>query len=357
MSALLEGVTAIDVSTVGPASRCAGILADLGADVVKVVPPSDGDRIQPEPYAYHGGRGTREVELDLKDEDGRARFLDLARSADVVLESFRPGVADRLGIGIDEVTAANPSVVYAALTGYGQQGPLADWAGHDLNYQAVAGLLACQGRRADGGPALPGVTVADSAGGGLHAALSICAALVRRARTGQGAVLDVSATDGCLELTSLLLDQHLATDTTPRPGSGVLTGRYACYDVYEAADGRWLAVGAIEPRFFANLCRALGHERWVERQYDDDVQDDIRADLRAAFLTRDRDAWVDELGPADCCVSPVLGIDELATHPHLTERDLVAEVELSDGRVVRQLAPVLAGARRDHVVTAAGRSA
>lgn len=356
MTPLLEGTTVVDLSTVGPASRCAAMLADLGADVVKVLPPPGSGRIRPAPWAYHGGRGAREIELDLKDDDGRDAFLALAGEADVVLESFRPGVADRLGIGPDDVRAVNPGIVYAALTGYGQHGPLAGWAGHDLNYQAVAGMLACQGRGPDGGPALPGVTVADSAGGGMHAALSICAALVRRGRTGQGAVLDVAATDGCLELTSLLVDRHLATGDTPRPGEGLLTGGYACYGLYEAGDGGWLAVAAIEPEFFANLCRATGCEQWIDHQHDDAVQDQIRADLQAAFRARSRDEWAAELGPADCCVSPVLDIDEVADQEQVAARGLLDEVELDDGRVVPQLAPLLAGSRLPGAAGAGSRT-
>ena len=341
--ALLAGTTVLDTSTVGPASRCAALLADLGADVVKVGPPPSSNRIVPEPHAYSAGRGTRRIGIDLKDDDGRDVFLRLAAGADVVLESFRPGVADRLGIGYDDVQAVNPGVVYAALTGYGQDGPYAGWAGHDLNYQAVTGVLACQGRRADGGPALPGATVADSAGGGMHAALSIAAALVRRMRTGEGAYLNVAAVDGMLSLMSLAVDEYLATGAEPAAGTTLLTGRYACYDTYRARDGRWLAVGAIERRFFANLCEALGHPEHAPHQYDGDRQDTIRADLAAAFATRDRDDWVAALAGADTCVAPVLSVAEVATDPHVRARGLVTEVHAEDGLSFLQLGPVLAG--------------
>lgn len=341
----LTGITVLDLSTVGPASRCSSMLADLGADVVKVLPPAESGRIVPQSHAYHGGRDTRPVEIDLKTGDGVAALLALAVDADVLIESFRPGVVDRLGVGADVVRAASPGLVYASLTGYGQKGPLADWAGHDLNYQAVAGMLAAQGRRADGRPALPGATVADSAGGGMHAALSICAALVARASTGRGATLDVAATDGCLELTSLMVDEHLATGQTARAGRGLLTGGSACYDVYAAGDGRFVAVGAIEGKFFANLCRGLGCEQWIDAHHDPDVQDAIRESFAAAFATRTRDEWVAVLGPADCCVSPVLDIDEVAAHPYVTDRGLLGQRTGLDGTPVHQLAPVLAGSQ------------
>lgn len=353
----LGGITVLDLSTVGPGSRCAAMLADLGADVVKIVPPAASGRISPPPHAYSAGRGTRRVEVDLKDADDRGRFLALCRDADVVLDSFRPGVADRLGIGYLDVCAINPSIVYASLTGYGRTGPMADWAGHDLNYQAVAGVLACQGRRADGGPALPGATYADSAGGGMHAALAICAALVRRAATGTGADLDVSATDGVLAAMSLTIDDHLATGVEHGPGTTLLTGRYACYDVYACADDRWVAVGAIEARFFANLCQRLGHPEHAAHQYDDDRQPQIRRDLTAAFRTRTRDEWVELLAPADTCVSPVLRVDEVADQARKQGRLL--QVVAPDGMRFEQLAPVLAGAPRPpepvRAVTGEGR--
>lgn len=341
MTAPLAGTRVLDLTTVGPGPRCAGMLADLGAEVVRVGPPPAADRIVPAAWAYGAGRGVRRIGIDLKDPAGVDACLRIAAGVDVVVEGWRPGVAARLGLGADAVHAVNPSAVYASLTGYGQHGPYAAWAGHDLNYQAVTGALGAAGRRPDGGPALPGATFADSAGGGMHAALSICAALVRRAETGEGCVLDVAATDGMLALMGLALDETLATDRAVAPGSSTLTGRYACYDVYRCADDRWVSVGAIEPRFWANLCRALGCEQWIEHQHDDAVQDDVRADLAAAFATRDRDDWAAALGPADTCVAPVLDVDEVPSDPHLADRFVEVEVH---GGVLRQTGRVLAGA-------------
>jgi alpha-methylacyl-CoA racemase len=340
----LDGVTVLDLSTVGPGRRCAALLADLGARVVRIAPPATAGRIVPHAHAYSAGRGTESVELDLRSDEGRAAFLELVAEADVVLDAFRPGVADRLGIGAAAVHEVDPTVIHASLTGYGRRGAMASWAGHDLNYQAVGGALAAQGRRADGGPALPGTTWADSAGGGMHAALAICAALVGRAATGRGADLDVSATDGVLAATSLAIDDHLATGASQGPDEGLLTGRYACYDVYRCADDRWVAVAAIERRFWANLCTLLGHPEHAEAQLDDDRQDAIRGDLVETFAMRTRDEWVARLGPADTCVSPVLDIDEIAGSTYVTERDLLGEVVGPDGRRFAQLGPVIAGA-------------
>jgi alpha-methylacyl-CoA racemase len=341
----LAGVTVLDLSTVGPAARCTRLLADYGATVVKVgaVPGRGPGRIDPPFFAYAGHRGMRRCRLDLRDPDGRACFLALAEGADVVVESFRPGVADRLGIGYEAVRGANPAIVYCSTSGYGQSGPRSGWAGHDLDYLAVGGYLASTGPRADGGPPVPGATVADAAAGGMHAALAVVAALHGRTSTGEGAYLDVSVTDGVLWLMSLAVDEHLATGSRPGHGHDVLTGRYACYDTYRASDGRWLAVGAIEAKFFANLCRALGCEQWVGHQYDDDAQDAIRAELAAAFARRDRDSWVAELAAADTCVAPVQSVAELAEDPQLAHRRALVEAKHDEHGSFRQVGAVLAG--------------
>jgi alpha-methylacyl-CoA racemase len=342
---MLDGVRVLDFATVGPAARASRWLADYGAEVIKIGAPPGAGPVQIEPpfYAYSGHRGMRRIRLDLKSDAGREAFLRLAESADVVLESFRPGVVDRLGIGYDAVRGRNPAIVYCSTSGYGQDGPRSQWAGHDLNYLAVGGYLACSGRAPDGAPALPGATVADSAGGGMQAVMAILAALVSRDRTGEGRHLDVAAADGVLALMSLYVEQFLATGDEPGPRHDLLTGRYACYDLYEAADGRWLSVAAIEPLFWANLCRALGHEDFAPFQTDDDRQDQIRAAFRARFRERTRDAWVADLGPADTCVAPVLSIPEVADDPQYAARGGVVDAVHPVEGPFRQVGPVLAG--------------
>jgi alpha-methylacyl-CoA racemase len=347
-AALLDGVTVLDLASVGPAARTSRWLADYGATVVKVGPtPTQGAvQITPPFYAYGAHRDMLRARFDLKSDAGRDAFLRLATSADVVIESFRPGVVERLGVGYEAVRSRNPGVVYCSTTGYGQDGPHSQWAGHDLNYLAVGGYLDCSGRDARGGPALPGATIGDGAGGGMHAVIAILAALVKRAATGDGAYLDVSVADGVLSLMSLHLDEHLATGAEPAPRHDLLTGRYVCYDVYPARDGKWLAVGAIEPQFWANLCGALGCERWIEHQRDDAVQDEVRADLRAAFATRDRDDWVARLGPADTCVSAVASVPEVVDDPHFAARATFSEAHDAEHGGFRQLGRVLAGMDR-----------
>jgi alpha-methylacyl-CoA racemase len=345
MPGLLDGITVLDLSSVGPAARASRWLADYGAHVTKVAPPRrHGDvQITPPFYAYSGHRGMDRIEIDLKSDDGTAAFLDRAERADVVIESFRPGVVDRLGIGYDAVAARNPRIVYCSTSGYGQTGPRAHWAGHDLNYLAAGGYLACSGRDERGGPALPGATIADGAGGGMHAAMSILAALTSRATTGRGTYLDVSVADGLLALMSLSIDQYLATGQEPGPRADLLTGRYACYDVYRCGDDNWLAVAAIEPRFYANLCTALGAEEWIPRQTDDAAQPDIRAAFTRAFATKPRDDWVATLGPADTCVSAVASVAELVLDEHFRARSAFVTAHTDDGEPYEQVGWVLAG--------------
>lgn len=348
-TSLLAGLTVLDLASVGPAARTSRWLADFGARVIKVGPPpqQSGVQIVPPFYAYGGHRGMERAQIDLKAPAGKEAFLRLAAGADVVIESFRPGVVDRLGIGFDDVRAVNASIVYCSTSGYGQSGPKSQWAGHDINYLAVGGYLDCSGRDAEGGPALPGATVADSAAGGMHAVMSILAAVVKRNETGEGIHLDVAVADGVVALMSLYIDEYLATGTVPGPRHNILTGRYACYDVYRCSDDRWVAVGAIEPHFYVNLCNLLGCEKWVGSQMDDAVQDQIRADFAAAFATRTMQEWVDELAPANTCVSPVATVPELVDDPQYRARNAIVTAERPEHEPFEQVGYVLAGMAQD----------
>ncbi len=234
-------------------------------------------------------------------------------------------------------------LVYCSTSGYGQDGPRSAWAGHDLDYLAVSGYLAMTPSPDGGAPPIPGATIADAAAGGMHAALSIIAALFARETSGAGTYLDVAVADGALWLMSLVVDEHLATGSRPEPGHDVLSGRYACYGTYLASDRRALAVGAIEPKFFANLCNAIGCEKWIEHQYDDSVQDEIRADLAAAFARADRDSWTAKLSGSDTCVAPVLEPSEVATDPQYVSRGAFVEAIHPNGGRFSQVGAVLAG--------------
>ena len=349
----LEGITVLNLASVGPAARAARTLADYGARVIQVSPTSrkGAKQIQPPFHSYGAGRGFERLQIDLKSDSGRGAFIRMASRADVVIESYRPGVVDRLGIGFEDLRAENPKLIYCSTSGYGQDGPASSWAGHDINYLAMLGLLACTEPRADGGPPIPGATVADSAGGGMHAVVAILAALVRRSLGGEAQYLDVSATEGVLALMSLSIDQYLATGEVAGPRQVLLTGRYAFYDLYRCRDDKWVSVGAIEPHFYKSLCELLGFPDYVAHQMNDEKQDEIRAAFQKRFLERDRDEWVDQLADQNTCVAPVYEIPELVDDPHFTQRGVFMQSEHPEEGRFRQVAPVLAGGIRTDEVS------
>ncbi len=346
----LAGVTVLDLSTVGPAARCTRLLADYGARVVKVgpVPSADASPIEPPYFAYSGHRGMCRVLLDLKDDEGREAFLALAAAADVVVESFRPGVVDRLGIGYEAVSARNPGIVYCSTSGYGQDGPHAQWAGHDIDYLAVGGLPGHEHPGSRRRAAAARRHRRRRRGGGMHAALAITAALAGRATTGSGAYLDVSVAEGVLWLMSLLIDEQLALGGDIRPGHDILSGRYACYGTYEHGR-REVACRRARSRPSSSPTSAppSAARSWPRSQLDDDAQPAIRAAFAAAFATRTRDEWVEELAGADTCVAPVLEISEVARPPAVR----CPRCRGCGGRTrprasCVQLAPLLAGMER-----------
>lgn len=343
---MLDHLTVINLASVGPAARAAQMLADFGAAVIQVGPVGNGKQIEPMFYAYGAGRGTRRIRLDLRAPEGREALARLSETADVLIESFRPEVTERLGIDYSTLSGHNPQLVYCSTTGYGQAGPWSQWAGHDINYLGVAGFLDCSGRDADGCPALPGATVADSAGGGMHACLSIMAALLERQQTGRGRYLDVAVIDGVLAMMSLPVDKYLATRAETSAGSDLLTGRYAWYGVYRCRDARFVTVAAIEAKFYRNLCRLLDLDEFAGAQYDEARQPALRAALAGRFATRERDDWVARLAPNNTCVAPVLTVAEVAEAKHLIARQSFSEVTHAHHGVFVQLAPMLAGAPR-----------
>ena len=292
----LDGVRVLDFASVGPAARASRILSDYGAEVIKLgtVPSRQAAQIVPPHYAYSGHRLMKRALLDLKSDDGRAAFMALVEGADVVLESFRPGTVDRLGIGYDDVRAVNEGIIYCSTSGFGQNGPRRDWAGHDVNYLGLSGYLDCSGRRADGSPPLPGTTVADIAAGGMHAVMAIMAGLLRRAKTRVGEYLDVSIADGAFGLMSLYADEFLATGTEPGPGHYILTGRYACYDVYACGDGRSLSSSARTSHpLDAQVCVTLSS--YTRPPDDDDLQGDPGCRSQRCCAPRP-EQWSEQLG-------------------------------------------------------------
>jgi crotonobetainyl-CoA:carnitine CoA-transferase CaiB-like acyl-CoA transferase len=334
----LDGLVVLDLTRLLPGAAATMQLANFGAEVVKIEEPERGDygRWLP-PYLDGEGavfhmvnRGKKSVALDLKSESGRDAFLKLATTADVVVESFRPGTMARLGLSYETLRASNERLIYVSITGYGQDGPWAGMAGHDINYLALGGAL--EGNGASGGPpAIPGIQIADLAGGAMQAVTGVLLALAARARTGRGQAVDVSMVDGVAWMMPVALGLHAATGELPARGDGELTGHYACYRVYEAADGRSIAVGALEPKFWQELCRALGCEQFIADQFAEGLRrEEIIAEMARIFRTCGAADWFERLGPADVCVTPVSNVAEVAAHFGLGRGDSVVAPKLSD---------------------------
>ena len=326
----LRGVRVLDLSRLLPGPFLTMVLADLGADVVKVEEPRMGDYMRDFPPRGEGmsgryltvNRNKRSVAVDLKDDAQRERFLRMAAQADVVVESFRPGVMDRLGVGYDALRERNRGIILCSISGYGQTGPYRDRAGHDINYLAMAGVLAMSGPGPDASPAMAGVQIADMAGGAMWGAMGILAALIQRGGTGEGTHLDISMTEGALALLASEFGIIDAEPAVPTRGTGLLNGGAARYGVYRTSDGRYLSVGALEPQFLKRLAAAAGLE--LSRGPDSDA--DLRNQLTRVVASKTRDEWEHILADSDCCCEPVLELDEVAAHPLHRERGLFFEI-------------------------------
>ncbi|ABS25738.1 CaiB/BaiF CoA-transferase family protein [Anaeromyxobacter sp. Fw109-5] len=340
----LEGLRVLDLSRLLPGPFATLVLADLGADVVLVEDPRGGDALRRLPPlageasgAFHAlNRNKCSVALDVRRPEGAAVFLRLARRADVVVESFRPGVLEGLGLGWTALRAANPRLVLCSITGYGQDGPYAARAGHDVDYLAVAGVLGLTGEPER--PAVPGVQVADLAGGSWPAVAGILAALLRRATTGEGAHVDVSMAEGAVSLMTLPLAMAWARGTPLERGRELLSGGAACYGVYRTSDGRFVALGALEPKFFAAFCAAAGRPELAPRQFEAGGAGP-RAELEALFASRTRDEWAALAAAHDVCLAPVLEGDEPRSDPHLVARGAFVQVPTPwEGRAIPGIA-------------------
>jgi crotonobetainyl-CoA:carnitine CoA-transferase CaiB-like acyl-CoA transferase len=359
----LAGVRVLDLTRLLPGGYATLLLAELGADVVKVEQPGRGDYIRAfPPYTADGqsalhatlNRGKRSVAIDLSTVDGVAAFRELAAAADVLVESFRPGVAARLGIGYDELRAANPGLVYVAISGYGAAGERAGLAGHDINYLSIAGVLGLTGAP-QSGPWQPAVQVADIGGGALPAVIAVLAALRVRDRTGAGQFCDVSMTDGARAWLQLYAATHAVTGQLPRPGAEQLSGGLACYRVYGCADGRQVAVGALEPQFFAQLLDVLGLPELAGWQLDPGRQAELATRIAAAFATRPRDDWAAAFAGVDACVTPVLDLAEALADRASRDRGVIGEQRLpGDTLPALPTAPVLSASPAPALATAPG---
>jgi alpha-methylacyl-CoA racemase len=315
----LAGCRVLELGGIGPGPFAGMFLADLGADVVRVDRrPTEADVLN---------RGKRSVVLDLKQPAGGNTLLDLVTHADVLIEGFRPGVTERLGVGPHECLARNPRLVYGRMTGWGQTGPLAPTAGHDLTYIAVTGALCAIGP-AGGAPQIPLNLVGDFGGGGCYLVIGVLAALHAVARTGQGQVVDAAIVDGTTHLLASTFGKLGRGTWADERGVNLLDGGAPFYAVYETADARHVAVGALEPKFYRVLLDTLGLDADPDRQYDRSTWPDLRRTLAARFARRARDDWAELFEGTDACVAPVLSLGEAMKHPHLAAR---ASMVVQDG--------------------------
>ncbi len=333
----LAGLRVIELASIGPGPMCAMLLADLGADVVRI------DRLEASglglalaPQDDVNARGRRSVALDLKHPAGRDAALRLVASADVLVEGFRPGVMEKLGLGPDAALAANPRLVYGRMTGFGQHGPMAAQAGHDLNYIALSGLLHAIGP-AGGAPLPPLNLVGDYGGGAMFLAFGVMAALWERQRSGRGQVVDAAMVDGAAALGSIFWGLAASGQWQAGRGSNLLDGGAPFYACYETADGRWMSLAALEPKFFAEATRLLELEpRFLPRQYDRRLWPELRSAIAAAFARHTQAHWSERAAGTDSCIAPVLDFDEAPQHPHAQARQGFVEV---DGRLQPAPAP------------------
>ncbi|MFF3333138.1 CaiB/BaiF CoA transferase family protein [Streptomyces sp. NPDC002888] len=314
----LAGVRVVELAGIGPAPFAAMLLADLGADVVRVDRPG-GAVLAIDPEFDVTNRNKRSVVVDLKSADGPARVLDLAERADVLVEGYRPGVAERLGVGPEDCHARNPRLVYGRMTGWGQEGPLAQRAGHDIAYLALTGTLGMIGAP-DGPPAVPANLLGDYAGGSLYLVVGVLAALHHARATGTGQVVDAAIVDGASHLATMIYGMLAAGGWQDRRGANLLDGGCPYYGTYETADGAYMAVGALEPQFYAEFLDLLGLPDHARARKDITRWGELRAAISARFRTRTRDEWTAVFKGSDACVAPVLSLREAPHHPHLAAR-------------------------------------
>jgi alpha-methylacyl-CoA racemase len=337
VSGALEGVRVLDLSRLLPGGFCSLLLADFGAEVLKVEDTGMGDYVRWSP-PYHEGaedsaksalflslnRGKRSVRLNLKEEAGREVLLRLVREYDVLLESFRPGVMDRLGVGPERLRRENPRLVYCAISGYGQDGPNTASSGHDMNYLGLNGVLGLTGQ--PGGPPVQSAgQIADLGGGALPAAFGILAALRERERSGEGQLVDVSMFDGSLSWLAMVAARYLCDGEVPERGSLELAGGLICYRPYECSDG-WVTLGALEPKFWREWCEGVGREDLVDKQFERPGSD-AHAEVERIFRERTRREWQDFAAQHDCCLEPVLELDEALDSELVRAREMVVRID------------------------------
>jgi len=335
MIELLKGVKILDLSRLLPGPLCSLFLADMGADVLKIEDTGAGDYTrwdlpkikENSAFFLMLNRNKKSMRLNLKEQDGYDILCELVKDADVVIEQFRPGVAEKLKVDYKTLSKINPGLVYCSITGYGQDGPYRDKAGHDLNYIGFSGLLGQTGWR-KGRPIIPGTQVADQAGGSLMAVMGILAALIGKSRTGRGEYVDVSMMDGTMSLMVIALGSYFGYNNVLERGESLLTGSSPCYDVYETKDGKFMALGAFEAKFWKSFCVVVDRPDLIEKQFPKvEELDEVRKEVEGIFKQKTRDEWVDCMAGVDACCTPVLELDETVENEQVKARNMIFEMD------------------------------
>ncbi|WP_449355410.1 CaiB/BaiF CoA transferase family protein [Virgibacillus natechei] len=341
----LTSIRVLDLTRLLPGPYCTMLLADFGAEVIKVEDPKVGDyargydpKLDEDSAMFHSlNRNKKSVCLNLKSEEGKADFLKLVETADVVVESFRPGVMERLGLDYERLKNINPGLVFCAVTGYGQTGPYANHPGHDINYLSYAGLLDLMGEQ-DGKPIVPAAQIADIGGGALPAAVGILLALFEREKSGKGQFVDISMLDGVVSWLQTTLPNYLSTDVPVIRGEQTLLGGMAAYEVYETKDGRWLSVGALEPKFWKAFCEGIGRGDFIPLLNAPlHEQHRLKYEIQLIIAEKQLGEWISIFSEKEACVSPVLTFEELVHDPQITEREMIQTVAHKTLGAVKQI--------------------
>lgn len=346
MSLPLEGLKVLDLSRYLPGPFCTQILSDFGAEVIKVEDPNGGDlgrHLAPiledqSSRFYTVNRNKKSISLDLKKEEGKVIFRRLVHDSDVVVDQFRPGIMDKMGLGYEHLKEINKRIIYCAISGYGLSGPLRDSAGHDLNYLSLSGVTGLTGT-CQGMPAMSGVQIADISGGTLYSTIAILLALANREKTGKGQLCDIAMMDASVSLLAYTLGEWSGWGVLPERGDDVLTGGYACYNIYKTKDHKYVSLGAVEEKFWAEFCQKIGREDYISFQWDKSKRLQIIEEVKETILEKTRDEWVDFFAASDICFTPVLTLEEMCENPQVAAREMIIKV------------PNVRGSGREVVVT------
>jgi len=345
----LEKIRVLDLTRLLPGPYATLILADMGAEVIKIEDPVAGDYARWGPplvktmsvYFMALNRNKKSVVIDLKKEKGREVFLRLVRNSDVVIESFRPSVMEKLGIGYATLKKENPSIVMCSIAGYGQTGLYTQKPGHDINYLALSGFLDCTGVR-DGQPVIPGGQVADYSSG-LYAVIGILSGIIKKMNTGEGSYIDISMAESAMSFMSTFFIQYLAEGTLPTRGKTRLSGEFLCYNIYKTKDGKFMALGALEPKFWEAFVKAIGREDLIDEAYSPAVDGEKGyEELKKEFLSRTQEEWIELLKGVDTCCEPVRNVAEVVNDPHFKERKIFFEREYpGEGKIYQMRTPIV----------------